>query len=1129
MEQRLTKTDGRLLISCLVLAAVSLAVSAHLFYDAFPEATIDFELTRDEARERAFSFLQHRGFNLGDYRHAAVFSFDDATKTFLERELGLKGASDVIGAPVRLWRWSHRWFRELQKEEFHVEVTTTGELVGFQQLVAEELEGAALDQQEARYQAEQFLGTVGHRLEELEFVEAISIERPHRTDHSFTWKLSGFEAEDATYRYKVGVQGNLIGEYREFLKVPEPWSREYEELRSHNLATGIVAELVLVVTSIAMLAMLVMSIRAQNVRWRTVLVFAAITFVLTFLATLNSLPVTVYGFDTTNTFGSFVAEQLLSAFAVSLLQALMIGFTVAGAEPVYRRWFPEHVSVSEQFLLKGIRTRRFLIGSVIGLTMAPVFIAYQTVFYTAAEDLGAWVPADIPYSEMVNTHIPWVVVLLIGFLPAVSEEFTSRAFSIPLLHRLLKHRWLAVVISAAVWGFAHASYPQQPFYIRGIEVGVVGIAVGYVMIRWGLLPVIVWHYTIDAFFTAMILLRSSNPYFVLSATISVGIALLPAIVAVALYVRHRFFLDPVSLLNREDSPPPVQPQSRTPDQAGPETNLLEPAEEGAIYHPLSPIRLGVCTAVVALSLGVFLFEHEEWFQPTDFATTPNAAKSAALTYLENRGVAMDSIEVAISLQDDWDPLALKYRLELGNVEAADAIYRDHLHSSLWQVRFFRPLQKEEWKVFVHPATGSVESVEHIVPEAAAGSDLSDAEARAVAEKRLRSANINPERLVLRESSSERLKNRRDHWFTFEAREGDPRNLAESLYRVVVHVAGHEPASLRKFIKLPEEWERERNENTLWRTLLSWVGPLAVIAMVLHLSWLQVGHIREGTIQWKASLWIGGLGGVAFMLACLNAVPTFYASYPTEIPPSMFTIIAVVIAVIGFLAVGLLVIGAVGLITALYPHAHLRLRPAGLGGQLRDALVLSSLAVAGTLASRRITEIIAMKFPKYAPAPDLSAPGGLDSLLPFLGGLLGAVAMAVAKPVVVGVLLYYALRVIVKPPLWVAAALVFGLAVTGSSSYSSGEFFFSLGNYLFSVGTTAAAIGWFLRDNIPAYILTAFLTASVTGGQRLFEQSAPLYQIHGYVWWSVAALVVLILAIHMLRSQPRKPLPLGRAP
>src|SRR5579864_2821238 len=85
--------------------------------------------------------------------------------------------------------------------------------------------------------AEQFLRDTLHTpLEAYTFLpeEANSTARPNRTDWSFTWERSGFRAADAPYRLQVIVQGNSIGGYREFLKVPEAWQRSFARLRSSN-------------------------------------------------------------------------------------------------------------------------------------------------------------------------------------------------------------------------------------------------------------------------------------------------------------------------------------------------------------------------------------------------------------------------------------------------------------------------------------------------------------------------------------------------------------------------------------------------------------------------------------------------------------------------------------------------------------------------------------------------------------------------------------------------------------------------------------------------------------------------------------------------------------------------------
>src|SRR5207253_10361341 len=126
--------------------------------------------------------------------------------------------------------------------------------------------------------------------------------------------------------------------------------------------------------------------------------------------------------------------------------------------------------------------------------------------------LGAWAPQEVSYQESVNTLFPWISGAAIGLLAATNEEFTFRLFAIPFFSKFTKSRWLAVMVPAFLWSFLHSNYPQEPAYTRGIEIGLIGIVAGIVMLRWGILAMVIWDYTVDASRVGLFLLRSDSLY-----------------------------------------------------------------------------------------------------------------------------------------------------------------------------------------------------------------------------------------------------------------------------------------------------------------------------------------------------------------------------------------------------------------------------------------------------------------------------------------------------------------------------------------------------------------------------------------------------------------------------------------
>ena len=1105
MEIKLTRKDLAFIGGCVLVAAVSLAVGVHYFYQAFPEASIDFRVTRDEAKVQAADFLAARGFDLADYRHSAIFRYDNQTKTFLERELGLEGATQVIGDPVQLWRWSNRWVRQLEKEEFQATVTTSGELVSFSHLIEEEAPGASLAEAEARRLAETFLtGELGRDLAALDFVEAQAQERPNRIDYTFSWKLRDFAVGEAHYRFYVRIQGDQIGGFGEYLKIPEAWERDYAELRSLNETTGLVAGTLLILTILAMLVSFFSGVRARDIRWKTAAIFGAIAAVLTLLAELNNLPLTSFSYDTTDTYGSFLTGQLLNSLFAAAAQGILIFFLTAAAEPLYRRYYANQIQIGGQFTPAGLRTKRFLLGTILGLAMTPAFLAYQVLFYITAEQFGAWSPADIPYSEMINTYIPWIMVLLIGFMPAVSEEFISRAFSIPFLHKYLKSRWAAVVIAGLVWGFAHANYPQQPFYIRGIEVGIAGIIVGYIFLRFGILAPLVWHYTIDALYTSLILFRSSNSYFIVSAALSAGLMLLPLAVALVLYLRQRRFADPTPLLNKSAAPAAPEADADEPTAQQP----AAPAPTFA-YTPLSKRRMGWAAAVVVASLGFFALDYEKPLDFVDVHLTQAEAKAKAIEHLKATGADASTYEVVTYYQNQPDAMAIRYMLERDSVAVVNRLYQEDLLASLWVTRFFRYGEKEEYRVAVHPEDGSLYSINHLLAEEAEGADLEEAQAQAIAVDHLRTYGFDVDHLELKESSSEKLPNRRDHRFVFEAAEGDERNVDELRYRVRVNVAGDEPVSIYRYLKVPEDWRRARQESTTLKTALSGLLIVLIAAVVLHGLWLLVRRVRNEGIAWAPLVKIAAIGAALLLLDFLNGLSVVERAYDTRLTLSIFTITQILSFVLGSLGVGLMILAALGLATSLYPDWPARLRAARRVPEFRDAVVGVGLILIAREAWQHLRGYVESRFIASDPSLGFGLPSALDQYLPFWNSLSDGAMGAIFAPIIAGLVLYYS-RVVVKKRLYgVLAGLGVGLIVSGSNAAHFDEFLFELLTFGTSVGFVVAAIVLVLRNNLLAYVLLGF--ASVLSAVKgLGALSAPAYQLQAGILLLLALVVVFCL-------------------
>jgi membrane protease YdiL (CAAX protease family) len=1108
---RLNSRDFRVLILWILAGVVGAAVAYKYFFDAFPEASVDFKVSRSQALDEARGSLTAQGHHLEGYKSSIIFEVDDDTKTYLERELGLARANQLMASEVSTWYWGVRFFRPQQKEEYSVRVSPAGRVVGMSHEIEEKRAGASLEQTAALAIATRYLEQNLHaNLADYDYLpaEANKTERPARRDWSFTWERRGFKAKDAPYRLHVRLLGDQVGGYREFLKVPEAWQRDFQKLRSSNLLYQSFDQLFYFVLLGGAIWFCYDLGKRGLLNWRGALKLTLFTGGLYFLMSANQLPLLRSQYDTNSSYAGFFVAQIALAIFVSLLLGLQVGVSVGAGEPLYRKDQPEQVQLNRAFTLPGIRTKEFFKSSIIGLCLAGAHLGFVVLFYMIGYKHGIWAPQDINYTNVVSTVAPWLFPLTIGVYAATSEEFLFRLFAIPFLLRVTKSRFLAVVLPAFIWGFLHSVYPQEPGYVRGIEVGAIGIVAGIVMLRWGILATLVWHYTVDALLISMILLRSGSLYFRVSGAIVGAGALIPLGIAVVSYLSRRGFVADESLLNR--AAPLVEKAPEVAAEAAPAVS--------AGYQALSARTLGIVLAAGAL--GVILFATTKTPAIGDFvrfSVTAKEAQAKADDALRQRSPAAAQApnwHHSVTLAPITDPVVNEYLRRQVGIAGANDIYRNQVPPIFWRVRYFRDSEKEEYAVVLRP-DGAVHAIHHQLAENSPGANLTKEEAEARAEAYLRDEKkLTLAAWKLVDAKSEKHPARTDHDFVWEKLEligTPPAGYPDGAHvRVELKVIGDEVAGFRTFVKIPDEWERKQNEDTFTSTVYS-VGVIALVVaagvLLLVIYFLNLKDPAAREIPWRRFAVWAVWGLLAMLIGSLNNLQTLFASYNTEWPLKTFVALLLISYVIisGVAYSGLLFVFGLArfFLAKAFGSEHLpgwRNMPAD---YYRQGLWLALGGTGILIGFWRAASLVQKTWPTFGRGLDAAVPGTLGFFLPasgaagsavlrslFFCGLIGIVAGFVAK--------YARQR-------WMQAGLIVLGAVAMTGDWGSpADFAKNLILHFVFVTLVWFGVSRILRFNLLAYFLISAILVLLPSALQLLSQPNSFYRANG-----VATLAVLI--------------------
>jgi membrane protease YdiL (CAAX protease family) len=1146
-EDRLTGSDKRALLLWILLGIVGVVFAQRYFFQAFPEASVDFKVSRAEALVRAKKFVGSLGEDVSGYQSAIVFDVDDNAKTYLEREVGLQQANRLMSSELNIWYWKVRFFRPKQEEEFSVQVSPAGEIVGYTHTVEEARAGAAPNRAAAEAAAQDFLrNKMGVDLSKWVFLpeEANSTKAPNRLDWSFTWEKRDFRAKDAPYRLRVELQGDRAGSSKEFLQVPEAWERSYAKLRSKNILynqAAIIPYLALMAAAIGLGILL--TIRKQT-SWDGAIKLGIVVAILLFFMQLNNWPLERMAYDTNSSYGSFVFQQIRNALLFGIFSALTVALVIPGAEPLYRWSQPGKLQLGKAFTWRGLRSKEFFSAATVGISLAAAHIGFIVAFYIVARHFGAWAPQDLNYENSVNTTFPWISGVAIGLLAATSEEFLFRLFAIPFLKRLTGSSIIAVVVPAFCWSFLHAAYPNEPPYIRGLEVGLIGIVAGIVMLRWGILATLIWHYTVDASLVGLLLVRSNSLYFKISGVIVGAAALAPLIFAGVSYLSRGRFEPDEDLLNS------AEPIDKISFESAPVVAEATATVTGATrrYDALTPATLIFLAAcLVAGGAAAWRFKTPSLGDYLKLSADARTAKARADEILRQRGVNPNSYRHATIFTDLTDPITNEFLRQRVGVARLNEIYASQIPGAIWQVRYFRDSQPEEYSIKLNP-DGSLLAVNHKLAEDALGASLSKEEALAKAEKYLREVKkLDLTQWSLIEANSDKRTHRTDHELAWQQRTpldtGSTSSndaVSHAFLRIKLAVLGDEISEYRgdyyskpqareeleakegasrwMFIKIPDEWRRKQEEQTLFRTIYGFAvpillfGAIGVTALILFFKNLSSDAMRA--IPWRRLLLWSSAGLVAYILIVGfgNRIQSFLNAYQTAIPFKAF---------LGGIAIAILV-GAffyLGGLAALFGFASYfsnrafgseRL-PVGSrmpGVYYRDALWIGVCGAAGFLGLRRLLEFITFHWQTVHRSLPFSSGQNFDAGLPAVAILGGAV---ISSLFVTGFIAFItAFMAAVLKPRWlrVGVFLLGAMCLAGSDWATGTDFAKQFLADAILLGVIVFAVSRVIRFNVLGCLLVVALLALLGAAVQLLSQPGAFYRVNGY---AVVAMMLLLLA------------------
>jgi hypothetical protein len=870
------------------IALIALVIISCMFIYRYGNRVFFFDLkitmNAKSSKAETIKLAKSQNLKLEGYKSSAAFLTDENFQNYAELKCGgRKAFTKVLDSGIyHPIYWYVRLFKPGETREFNAYYTPTGKLLSFYEKIPETEKGAALPRNEAQNMAEtEAVQKWKLDLKPYKLIEAKADTKPNgRIDHSFVYERTDAKLGEALYRLNLTISGNRLTSLHHFVKVPDKFLKEFEEMRSYNETLASVASGVMqLVYIVGLIIWFVLLLRQKKLIFAPPLRWGIVIAIFMILGSLNFFSFFWLDYDTSSSAGGFMAEQIAQILLSALFMGALAWFTILVAEALTREAFPNQVQFW-RLADKDVASSKDVLSKVlVGYLLFPLQLAYVVGFYgLMGSRFGWWAPSGVMSDpNILSTFMPFISAIGNALQPGFWEEALFRALPLAtcaILGRKYDKRGLflvlGMIIQVLVFSAGHANYPQQPFYFRLVELIIPSLIFAFAYIYFGLVTGVILHFTFDAVMMNLSALLSTAPGMNLDRILFFLFLLVPLWVVLIQKIRNSAASGesvpilaalfggwgevPENKLNKNFGAPPLSETKKEPETepepSEPEINT-EPAKENIVRDKFERFLLAVIIGFLLINFAPFARDETSKIRIsgnefTSLMENPRLEISATFAKeLATANLKRILAEQGKAYPKEHKAYADAYRSSRDEIYLVLQDPKDHTaYSQLrnkyfftdgWEIQF--KLRKgtldekgESYSIFLTPK-GDFVSYLHQLPESRAGATLSEDAAREIVKQAI--LEQYPARLpFLKEISvnPSKLPKRTDWVFTYE--DSLTYGLKEGKARMDFTVRGDELAGIKTYVFIPEKTQRQFDKQSQLADILRFIGHFLVIGFLI---------------------------------------------------------------------------------------------------------------------------------------------------------------------------------------------------------------------------------------------------------------------------------------------------------